>query len=174
MKFKRHLPLLCAGLMLTLLAACASPDTGNACCCTCTRHLQAPGTDATSEEAFPTEKETIRKVLSDQVEAWNAADLDGFMEGYWKSDNLIFTSDGRIRRGWQATLDAYRQNYTKDTMGQLSFSDLDIVLTGDNEAVVLGLWRISEGDRNQSGRFTLVLHRFVEGWRIIRDHTSSD
>ena len=28
----------------------------------------------------------IRKVLDDQVAAWNAADLDRFMQHYWKSD----------------------------------------------------------------------------------------
>ncbi len=173
MKLKRHIPLLFAGLVVTLLAACASSQSEDCCCCACDGQT-LPAATPTLGTLFTTEKEAIRQVLVDQVNAWNAGNLEGFMEGYWKSDDLIFTSDGRIRRGWQAALDAYREHYTRDTMGQLSFSDLDIVLTGDNEAVVLGRWQVNEVEGNPSGDFTLVLRKFVDGWRIIRDHTSSD
>ena len=50
---------------------------------------------------------SIRQVLEDQAAAWNRGDLDAFMEGYWRSEDLVFTSGGNVQRGWQTTLDRY-------------------------------------------------------------------
>ena len=37
----------------------------------------------------------IRSLLYKQQDAWNAGDIEGFMEYYWKSDSLCFmTKDG--------------------------------------------------------------------------------
>ncbi len=124
--------------------------------------------------SFTSEKGWIWQVLHRQTYAWNKGDIEGFMEGYWQSDELVFTSGGRIRRGWQATLDSYKANYRKETMGQLTFDDLEIVLTADNEAVVVGRWRLDGLKTKPQGGFTLVFRKFLEGWRIIRDHTTSD
>ena len=33
---------------------------------------------------------TIRKVLDDQIKSWNRGDIEGFMQGYWKNDSLMF------------------------------------------------------------------------------------
>ena len=34
----------------------------------------------------------IRSVLDSQSTAWNSGDIDGYMNGYWQSDSLVFTS----------------------------------------------------------------------------------
>src|SRR5713101_9631898 len=71
------------------------------------------------------EKE-IDSVLAGQASAWNKGDIEGYMQGYWKSDSLLFTSGGNIQRGWKATLEKYRKNYsTKSKMGILKFSGLE-------------------------------------------------
>lgn len=126
-----------------------------------------------SFEILP-DQEAIEQVMLNQQEAWNRGDIEDFMNGYWRSDDLIFTSGGRIRRGWQATLDSYKANYTKETMGQLAFTDLEIVKTADNEAVVVGRWALSGLETTPKGGFTLVFRKVSEGWRITRDHTTSD
>lgn len=113
-----------------------------------------------------------KKVLDAQVEAWNRGDIPGFMEGYWKSPKLVFTSGGRVRRGFQAALDGYLKGYTKETMGHLVFSDLDATPLCADALVVLGHWRIEEVKKPSGGVFTLVMRRFPEGWRVIHDHTS--
>src|SRR6516164_5549286 len=60
----------------------------------------------------PTEAEkAIRKVLGDQVAAWNKGDLEGFMAGYWQSDDLSFYSGKDKTKGWKATLERYRKKY---------------------------------------------------------------
>jgi ketosteroid isomerase-like protein len=119
----------------------------------------------------------IRSVLDAQVEAWNRADLDGFMDGYWRSEDLVFTSGGHVQRGWQTTLDRYRASYgnSPETMGRLSFSDLEIHPLADGAAWALGRWRLDyEGRDPLGGIFSLVFRRVDGRWLIVHDHTSSD
>lgn len=32
----------------------------------------------------------VRRLMDEQVTAWNSGDIDAFMQGYWKSDSLLF------------------------------------------------------------------------------------
>ena len=69
---------------------------------------------------------TIRKILDDQAMAWNRGDIEGFMQGYWKNDSLLFIGKSGITTGWQRTLNNYKKSYPDTTaMGKLAF---DIVL----------------------------------------------
>ncbi|NJM53727.1 MAG: hypothetical protein HC846_10260 [Blastocatellia bacterium] len=40
-------------------------------------------------------KLAIKKVMDEQVAAWNKADLEGFMRGYWNSPEMTFVSGGK-------------------------------------------------------------------------------
>lgn len=118
-------------------------------------------------------KSAIRKVMDDQIIAWNKGDIDGFMQGYWKSENLIFVSGDNVRRGWQTVTDNYKKSYnTREKMGVLSFNDLEINILSKDSATVLGRWKVETKPENAQGRFTLIFRKFKEGWRIIHDHTS--
>lgn len=67
----------------------------------------------------------IRGVLDRQVDAWNRGDIPTFMDGYWRSPDLTFSSGGTTERGWDATLARYEKKYaTREQMGTLTFSDL--------------------------------------------------
>lgn len=117
------------------------------------------------------EKE-IRKVMDDQAAAWNRGDIDEFMKGYWNSDKLVFVSS-EVTRGWQPTLDRYKKSYnSREKMGTLTFSDLEITVLAKDAAVVLGSWSLARATDNPHGKFTLTFRKFKEGWRIIMDHTS--
>jgi ketosteroid isomerase-like protein len=125
-----------------------------------------------ADEAAAT-SQRITAVLQHQAEAWNAGDLPTFMETYWNSEKLSFSSGGHTTRGWQATLDRYRQRYPdRKQMGQLRFSDLEITTLGDTAAMVLGQWHLTRDAGRLDGNFTLVLRHFEGQWRIIHDHTS--
>src|SRR5688572_27618313 len=66
----------------------------------------------------------IKAMLSRQAEAWNRGDIDGFMEHYWKSDELTFSSGGQTTRGWKSTKEDYQRRYpTREKMGRLTFSE---------------------------------------------------
>jgi ketosteroid isomerase-like protein len=121
------------------------------------------------------EPEAIRKVLDDQVKAWNRGDLESFMAGYWKSEKLTFFSGNQRTAGWQATLDRYRKRYQADgkDMGKLAFADLAVEMLGRDAALVRGRFRLQIGNETPTGLFTLILRRFPDGWRIVHDHTSS-
>ena len=116
----------------------------------------------------------IRIVLQSQQGAWNRGDIDAFMNGYWHSDQTVFVSGDEVTRGWQKVLDRYKKKYSdRAKMGTLTFSDLEITPLNNDSAVVLGSWELKHASDKPHGRFTLIFHRFPEGWRIIHDHTSA-
>jgi ketosteroid isomerase-like protein len=115
----------------------------------------------------------IRRVMDDQAAAWNRGEIDGFMKGYWNSPDLVFVSGSNVTRGWQPTLERYKKSYdSREKMGTLTFSDLEITVLSKDAAVVLGSWSLAREKDNPHGKFTLVFRRFREGWRIVMDHTS--
>jgi ketosteroid isomerase-like protein len=126
--------------------------------------------------AAPDDTAPIRRVLDEQVAAWNRKDLEGYMAGYWKSPELTFFGGGAVTRGWQATLDRYRQRYQGEgkEMGTLSFGELTVEKLGPEAAVARGEWRLKMSDgKAPHGLFTVIFRRFPEGWRIVHDHSSS-
>src|SRR5690349_11799128 len=85
----------------------------------------------------------IRAVLDAQAAAWNRGDIDGYMDGYDRSPNTEFVGGDSITRGWQEVFDRYKKRYdTREKMGTLTFSDLEINVLSKDAAVVLGRWRL--------------------------------
>jgi ketosteroid isomerase-like protein len=115
----------------------------------------------------------IRAVLNTQRDAWNRGDIEGYMDGYDRSDKTVFISGDNVTRGWQTVLDRYKKTYdTRDKMGVLTFSDLEITLLSADSATVLGRWALKRANDDPHGRFTLIFKRTNKGWRIVHDHTS--
>lgn len=115
----------------------------------------------------------IRKVMNEQTAAWNRGDIEGFMQGYWKSENLVFVSSDNVTKGWQPTLDRYQKNYdSREKMGTLTFSGLTINVLNKQWATVLGSWSLAREKDTPHGKFTLIFRKFKDGWRIVHDHTS--
>jgi ketosteroid isomerase-like protein len=132
------------------------------------------GCGGTRAEFAPSDREAIKKILDDQMAAWNRGDLDAYMEGYAKTDDLIFTSGGNVRVGWQVAFDHYRKRYAQDraAMGKLMFGITRVDPVGADGAVVLGTWLLTNSPADGRGVFSLVMVRRPEGWRVIHDHTS--
>ena len=156
-------------LLLSLAAACAACAAGTA-------SSSAPaGAPAPAPPRFtPEDRAAITTVLDAQVGAWNRGDLAAYMEGYAKTDALVFTSGGKVRRGWQTTYDQYKARYGQDPsgMGKLVFHIDRIDPVGEGGAVVLGRWILTDSPHDGRGVFSVILERRPEGWRIIHDHTS--
>ena len=116
----------------------------------------------------------VRAVLDAQRDAWNRGDVTGYMDGYARSEQTVFVSGDNVTRGWQTVLDRYKKNYdSREKMGTLTFSDLEITPMGNDTAIVLGRWHLQRANDEPHGRFTLILRRSKQGWRIVHDHTSS-
>ena len=115
----------------------------------------------------------IRKVLTDQMNAWNQGDLLLYMNGYWKNDSLKFIGKNGIQYGWQNMLDAYLKSYpNKTAMGILTFSDINIDVLSVNAAYVIGKWQLNIDKGNVNGIFTLLFKQINGNWVIVCDHTS--
>jgi beta-aspartyl-peptidase (threonine type) len=135
-------------------------------------HAQQSGMTRTSTQNDKLMRE-VRAVMDAQVEAWNRGDIDGFMRGYAQSPDTIFVSGDTVTRGWQTVLDRYKKGYdSREKMGQLTFSELEIMPFGKDAAVVLGRWQLKRANDTPHGRFTLIFRRTRAGWRIVHDHTS--
>lgn len=116
----------------------------------------------------------VREVIERQQAAWNAGDIEGFMDGYAREETTTFISGDNVTRGWQTVLDRYRKNYdSRAKMGTLTFSELELKPLSPFYVLASGRWQLQrEGDRPR-GRFTLIFRRTAAGWRIVHDHTSS-
>jgi uncharacterized protein (TIGR02246 family) len=116
----------------------------------------------------------IKKVMADQVTAWNKGDLPGFMAGYWNSKDLTFVSGKDVTRGWQETLDRYKKRYQGEgkEMGKLAFADVEVRELAPGVALVTGKWELTLAKETVGGRYSLVFKKLADGWRIVHDHTS--
>jgi len=132
-----------------------------------------PGTFAQSKPKAGSET-AIRAVLDAQVAAWNRGDIESYMNGYDRSPNTEFVGADSITRGWQDVLDRYKKRYdTREKMGTLAFSDLEITMLSNDAALVLGRWRLKRANDEPHGTFTLLFRKRKAGWRIVHDHSSS-
>lgn len=128
---------------------------------------------AQSEKEKTRAADEIRKVMNEQAAAWNQGSIDGFMKGYWNSPQLVFVSGANVTRGWQPTVDRYKKSYdSREKMGVLTFSDLEIDVLSKDAAVVLGSWSLQREKDKPGGKFTLIFRKFKDGWKIVHDHTS--
>jgi uncharacterized protein (TIGR02246 family) len=122
----------------------------------------------------PDPTEDIHAVMRTAEAAWNAGDLEGYMDCYWHSPELRFAGGGGLRRGWDAVLASYREAYPdRESMGTLTFSDLDVTVLAPDAALVVGRWRLERGTEAPHGIYTLLFRRVAAGWRITHDHTSA-
>jgi len=120
------------------------------------------------------ETEAIERLLRDQVSGWNAGSIEGYMLGYWNSDSTLFVSGGSATRGYGAVLARYKKSYdSPEKMGRLEFAELQVRLKTPTLAVATGIWRLFRSKDQPWGRFTLIVEKKPEGWRITHDHTSS-
>jgi uncharacterized protein (TIGR02246 family) len=140
-----------------------------------TAHSSSSSPDQLADNAAETgtTESAIRAVLDAQQRAWNAGDIERFMEHYWKSDDLTFSSRGQVTRTWQGTMDGYRARYpSRREMGELSLRNLEIKPLANDAAFVLGEWQLTRESGNVGGNFTLVFRRLDKTWVIVHDHTS--
>lgn len=123
----------------------------------------------------------IRSAIKSQSDAWNRADIPGFMQTYEDSSDTTFMGASTLRKGVQPIRQRYELTYSDPTqMGKLTFSDIEVHVLhpscGKAEfAVVTGkfhLDRAKKEGQKDDGIFSLVWRRGPKGWRIILDHTS--
>ncbi len=119
------------------------------------------------------DKILILKLLEDQRKAWNKGNIVDYMEGYLKSDSLVFVGKSGPKYGWDNTLANYKKAYPdKNAMGFLSFDIKEVRLISADHAFVLGAWHLKREKDEPKGFFTLILKKINGEWKVIADHSS--
>lgn len=125
------------------------------------------------KKAIANPRTEIQTLLSNQQKAWNEFNLEGYMQGYWKSDSLTFVGKRGVTRGWKNTLDNYKKSYPdKAAMGKLELQVLSIKLFGADVAFVVGKWDLQRAAGDVGGHFTLLMRKLKGKWVIVADHSS--
>ena len=116
----------------------------------------------------------IMSVMTFQEKAWNNGDIDSFMDGYVKSDELVFSGKNGPVYGWYNTKERYYNSYPNTKiMGKLKFDVKKIRSISDNSAYLIGEYYLKRTIEDSYGHFTLIWKKINDKWLIISDHTSS-
>ena len=115
----------------------------------------------------------IVNILFQQQADWNAGDIDAFMEGYLKSDQLVFSGVSGPIYGWEATRDRYKRTYSdRERMGVLKFDVLHLLALSETVVQLQGKFYLQRTSGDLQGFFTLNWILLNKQWYIISDHTS--
>jgi len=119
---------------------------------------------------YDSAKAGILKVMTAQEVAWNNGDLEGFMQGYWKSDSLKFYGRNGLTKGWQNTLDNYKRGYpSKAETGTLNFVINDISQVEGDNYWVMGEYHLKREVGDADGVFIIIFKKINGEWKIIAD-----
>lgn len=122
------------------------------------------------QEKESLEKKAIIAIMQEQQEDWSRGDLEGFMEGYWKSDSLKFYSSRGVTYGWQNTLENYKNGYpTKAHIGTLKFKINDISRIEEEAYFVMGEYHLNREVGDANGVFMIIFKKIDGAWKIIAD-----
>ena len=76
-------------------------------------------------QSTPVARAEVESLLRIQVEAWNRGDLGGFLDGYWRDDELTMLGASGPIRGYPDLERRYRKGWSQpSSMVKLSFEIL--------------------------------------------------
>jgi hypothetical protein len=117
----------------------------------------------------------VYDVLVKMLDRWNAHDIAGHLEAYWKSPELLVVIDSEQFNGWQQLRDSYVNGYPdQNSMGFLQPKRIQVKLLKPDFALALTWWSayFPSSKRTVVGTSTMNLQKFDDGWKIVASHTS--
>lgn len=123
-----------------------------------------------SQSSEKKDKEAIKSVMALQEKSWSKNDLEGFMQGYWKSDSLKFFGSGGLTKGWKQTLANYKKGYpSKEHSGTLNFTIKDISKIDEGSYWVMGEYHLKRNVGDANGVFLIIFKKIDGEWKIVAD-----
>lgn len=120
-------------------------------------------------------EDIIRDVIAANAAAWNEGNLDAYMGGYANSAGLLMVVDAVVTTGWQPVRKLYEKDIAASgEMGRLSFDKLDIKMTSDDVAAVVGRYSLVRAGAAYRGVMTLLMKQIDGRWRIVQDTRIAD
>ena len=125
-------------------------------------------------EAQLPDAEQIAALIAQQFDAWNARDINGYMQVFWHSPLLVYISAECIWSGWdQVKANVERQYPDKNTMGHAVLERLQTNVISPETATTIEWWTVYFPSAKVLGFTTSAWRKFPEGWRVIEGHTST-
>ena len=118
----------------------------------------------------------VYEALDNMYSRWNAHDLEGDLDAYWKSPELLVIIDSEQYNGWDQLHKFYVNGYPdKNDMGNIKPKRIQIRLLEPDLALVLTWWSVSFRNSTMTvvGNTTINLEKFDDGWKIVTAHTST-
>jgi hypothetical protein len=124
----------------------------------------------------PSDGQQVYDVLLKMLDRWNAHDIEGHLEVYWKSPELLVVVDSEQFNGWQELHDSYINGYPdRGSMGYINPARIQVKLLKPDLALALTWWSISFPTTKQKvvGNTTMNLQKFADGWKVVAAHSST-
>jgi len=136
--------------------------------------LSSPVAAQVSPEVAAKAKASIIAVITGMEEAWNNGDFKGYMDGF-ENPGVRFVSGGRIKGGWQDTLDHYVKQYggSADGRGHLHFYDMTVEVYAPDAALLISHYHLERKDHPQEGINTRLFRKIDGRWVISMNHVSA-
>jgi uncharacterized protein (TIGR02246 family) len=118
----------------------------------------------------------IDDTLLKMLDRWNAHDMEGYLEVYRKSPELLVIVDSEQFNGWQQLHDSYVNGYPdRNTMGFIEPKRIQIKMLKPDLALALTWWSASFSTSKDKmvGNTTMDLQKFDDVWKIVASHTST-
>jgi uncharacterized protein (TIGR02246 family) len=129
-----------------------------------------------NSSATKSDAQQVYEVLLKMLDRWNAHDIEGHLEVYWKSPELLVVVDSEQFNGWQQLHDSYMNGYpNRDAMGFINPARIQVKLLKPDLALALTWWSVTFPNSKQKvvGNTTMNLQKFDDGWKIVASHTST-
>src|SRR5260370_5405339 len=127
-----------------------------------------PSTKSSSQQVYD--------VLVKMLTRWNAHDLDGYLDCFWKSPDLVDIVDSEVNLGWQKLHDSYKSGFhNTEEMGVITPMRIQVRMIKDDLAFGLTRWTVTFPPSTHAliGIDTNYLQTFEDGWKVISAHTST-
>lgn len=112
----------------------------------------------------------VTKVVLAEEHTWNSGDLDGYLALYKDAEDTEAILNGPVH-GLANIRSAYHAAFpSKDAMGTLEQSSVEVRELGPNFALALGHYRLSRSRKNggeADGVFTEIFEKTEQGWKMI-------
>ena len=131
---------------------------------------------ATAPGATTPDAQQVYQLLLKMLDRWNSHDIEGHLEVYWKSPELLVVIDSEQFNGWQQLHDSYVNGYPdRNSMGYINPARIQVKLLKPDLALALTWWTISFPNSKQKvvGNTTMNLQKFDDGWKIVAAHSST-
>jgi uncharacterized protein (TIGR02246 family) len=139
--------------------------------------VTAPAVSQKEDPLFTATRQQLDvvKIVLAQQAAWNKGDLDGYLSHYKDSPDSQAVLANLVR-GVENIRAAYKQNFpSKDSMGTIEDTDIDVKALGDNYALATGRYHLNRPKKSGGpveGTFMELFEKTQAGWQIIFSQSS--